>query len=140
MVILVKEFFWSDVYFKRYKIFIVNFQELISHWLLTFHSNGLQHHRGLGLSFPKWCNNCICKNGCTVDQNLRSCIFGQNLYKTSGGYLGLLKPFFGATKGTDGCPLMGTQGFWRQKPIWRTSFYEYQTPPHCILCCEVGVH
>ena len=51
------------------------------------------------------------KNGCTIDQNLRSCVFGQNFDKTSGGYLGHLKPFFGATKGMDGCPLMGTQGF-----------------------------
>ena len=32
-------------------------------------------------------------------------------------------------KGIDGCPHMGTQGFWCQKPIWRTSFYEYQIPP-----------
>ena len=32
---------------------------LISHWSLTFHSNGHQHHRGLGLSFPKWYDTCI---------------------------------------------------------------------------------
>ena len=35
------------------------FQELIPHWSLTFHSNGLQHHGGLGLSFPKWYDTCI---------------------------------------------------------------------------------
>ena len=67
----------------------------------------------------------LLKNGCTIVQNLRSCVFGQNFDKTSGGYLGHLKPFFGATKGMDGCPLMGIQGFWRQKPILRTSFYKY---------------
>ena len=71
------------------------------------------------------------KNGCTIDQNLRSCVFGQNFDKTSGGYLGHLKPFFGATKGMDGCPLMGIQGFWRQKPILRTSFYKYHIMTHC---------
>ena len=59
MVILVKEFFWSEVYFKRYEIFIANFQELNSHWSLSFESNGLHHHRGLGLSFPKWYDTCI---------------------------------------------------------------------------------
>ena len=53
----------------------------------------------------------LLKNGCTIVQNLRSCVFGQNFDKTSGGYLRHLKPFFGATKGIDGCPLMGTQGF-----------------------------
>ena len=53
----------------------------------------------------------LLKNGCKIVQNLRSCVFGQNFDKTSGGYLGHLKPFFGATKGIDGCPLMGTQGF-----------------------------
>ena len=53
----------------------------------------------------------LLKNGRTIVQNLRSCVFGQNFDKTSGGYLGHLKPFFGATKGIDGCPLMGTQGF-----------------------------
>ena len=53
----------------------------------------------------------LLKNGRTIDQNLRSCVFCQNFDKTSGGYLGHLKPFFGATKGIDGCPLMGTQGF-----------------------------
>ena len=67
----------------------------------------------------------LLKNGRTIDQNLRSCVFCQNFDKTSGGYLGHLKPFFGATKGIDGCPLMGTQGFWRQKPILRTSFSQY---------------
>ena len=72
----------------------------------------------------------LLKNGCTIDQNLRSCVFGQNFDKTSGGYLGHLKPFFGATKGIDGCPLMGTQGFWRQKPILRTSFSQYHILSH----------
>ena len=51
------------------------------------------------------------KNGLTIDQNLGRCVLGQNFDKTSGGYLGHLKPFFGATKGIDGCPFMGTQGF-----------------------------
>ena len=68
------------------------------------------------------------KNGLTTDQNLGSCVLGQNFDKTSGGYFGDLKPFFGATKCMDGCPLIGAQGFWRQKQIWRTSFYEYQIP------------
>ena len=53
----------------------------------------------------------VLKNGCTIVQNPRRCVFGQNFDKTSGGYLGPLKPFFGATKGMDGCPLMGIQGF-----------------------------
>ena len=38
---------------------MTNFQELIPHWSLTFHSNGLQHHGGHGLSFPKWYDTCI---------------------------------------------------------------------------------
>ena len=67
----------------------------------------------------------LLKNGHTIDKNLWSCVVGQNFDKTSGGYFGHLKPFFGATKGIDGCPLMGTQGFWRQKPILRTSFSQY---------------
>ena len=46
-----------------------------------------------------------------IAKRLRRGIFAQILAKTSGGYLGHLKPFFGATKGIDGCPLMGTQGF-----------------------------
>ena len=71
------------------------------------------------------------KNGHTIDQNLMSCIFGQNFDKTSGGYLGHLKPFFGATKGIDRCPLMSTQGICRPKPITRTSFYEYQIQTQC---------
>ena len=58
---------------------------------------------------------------------------GRPFDKTSGGYLGHLKPFFGATKGMDGCPLIGTQGSCCQKPIWRTSFYEYQIPTHFNL-------
>ena len=45
----------------------------------------------------------LLKNGRTIVQNLRSCVFGQNFDKTSGGYLGHLKPVFGATKGMDGC-------------------------------------
>ena len=35
------------------------FQELISHWSLSSHSNGLQYQIGLGLSFPKWYDTCI---------------------------------------------------------------------------------
>ena len=69
----------------------------------------------------------LLKNGCTIVQNLRSCVFGQNFDKTSGGYLRHLKPFFGATKGIDGCPLMGTQGFLHQKPIWRTTVFIYHS-------------
>ena len=76
------------------------------------------------------------KNGNTIDQNLRSCVFGQNFDKTSGGYLGHLKLFFGATKGMDGCPLMGTQGFRRQKPILKTSFYKYHIMTHSIKSLE----
>ena len=61
-------------------------------------------HNGMTLAYSL-------KNGLTIDQNLGRCVLGQNFDKTSGGYLGHLKPFFGATKGMDGCPLIGTQGF-----------------------------
>ena len=37
----------------------LTFQELISHWSLSSHSNGLQYQIGLGLSFPKWYDTCI---------------------------------------------------------------------------------
>ena len=47
----------------------------------------------------------LLKNGCTIDQNLRNCVFGQNFDKTSGGYLGHLKPIFGAFKGMMDAPL-----------------------------------
>ena len=66
--------------------------------VIAFHSNGLQYHSGLGLSFPKWYGTCIF-DGHTIDQNLRSCDFGKILTKLEGGYLGHLKPFFGTTKG-----------------------------------------
>ena len=88
---------------------MANFQDLIPHWSLTFHSNRLHHHRGLGLSIPKWYDTCIFVKKWLHNRPKPVC--GQNFDKTSGGYLGHLKPFFGATKGIDGCPLMGTEGF-----------------------------
>ena len=60
-----------------------------------------------------------------MDKNLRSDIFCPNFDKTSGGYLGHLKAFFGATKGIDGCPLMGSWGFRGKNQILRTSFNIY---------------
>ena len=44
---------------KKIEIFLSKFQELISHWSLSFHSNEFQYQRGLGLSFPKWYDTCI---------------------------------------------------------------------------------
>ena len=43
---------------------MANFQDLIHHWSLTFHSNELQHHRRLDLSFPKWYDTCIFVEKC----------------------------------------------------------------------------
>ena len=39
----------------------------------------------------------LLKNGHTIVQNMRSYILVKIFYKTSGGYVGHIKPFFGAT-------------------------------------------
>ena len=73
------------------------------------------------------------KNGRTIDQNLRSCVFGQNFDKTSGGYLGDLKPFFGATKGMNGCPLHSISYFRGQIQFLGTPFSRYHILSLCPL-------
>ena len=103
------------------------FQELISHWSLTFHSNGLQHHGGLGLSFPKWYDTCIfVEKWLHNSPKFEVLRFWSKFWQNFSGIFGAFKTLFGATKGIDGCPLMGIEGFWRQKLILRTSFDEYQ--------------
>ena len=83
MVLSVKKFFWSEARVKRYKNFLANFQELISHWLLTFKSKEPSYHRGLGLSFPKWYDTCYSDENLAVysqiTEELHFCQnFGQN--------------------------------------------------------------
>ena len=95
----------------------LTFQELISHWSLSFHSNGLQYQIGLGLSFPKWYDTCIfvekwLHNG----QKPEEWYFLSKFWQNFRGLFGALKSLFWCNQKHRGVPPYGPFTFLRSKP------------------------
>ena len=120
------------------------FQELISHWSLTFHSNGLQYHRGLGLSFPKWYDTCIFVekwlHNRPKPEELR---FWSKFWQNFRGLFGAFKTLFWCNQRYRWMPPYGYSRFLTSKTnfenlILQIPYYDPYSMPYCLGLLKVG--